>query len=61
MTYHNLPEIPDGVELEKPLVAEGGSTIVLSFTDPISRAWWTEFLRGKRAYEEFGTWVDGRR
>lgn len=62
MTYHNLPEIPNEVdELEKPIVSEGGSAIILTFTDQISRAWWAEFLRSKNARTEFGTWVDGRR
>jgi hypothetical protein len=65
VSWRDLKPIPDDRELERPHVSETGSAtggqVMLSFSDPLSREWWAEWLRSKRAYIEFGTWVDERR
>jgi hypothetical protein len=68
VNWRDLPPIPDETwELEKPFaVSEAGGpnkggSITLVFNDQLSRQWWAEYLRTKKAYETFGTWVDERR
>jgi hypothetical protein len=66
MSWRDLPEVPEDTELARPhRVVEAdeglGGRITVYFTDHLSRQWFAEWLRSRRSYHDFGTWVDERR
>lgn len=67
MSWRDLKPLDDWHELERPAVVESvnihpdSDKITLTFTDPPSREWFAEWLRSKRGWAAFMTWVDEKR
>lgn len=67
MSWRDLKPLDDRYELERPAVVEAiniypdGDKVTLTFTDPLSREWMAEWLRSRRGWAAFMTWVDEKR
>jgi hypothetical protein len=69
MTWRDLRPWPDDwVEPERPYFTEtsgsagaGGGEVTATFADGQSRQWYGEWVRSKRGWTAFLTWVDERR
>lgn len=70
MNWRDLKPIPsEQWELEAPSVTEAaapegstpGGSITLGFSDELSRQWFAEWLKSKRGWAAFMTWVDEKR
>jgi hypothetical protein len=67
MSWRDLRPFPDDwVEPERPDVSEaaridGHPSVIAVFTDDLSREWFAEWLRSKRGWTAFMTWVDEKR
>lgn len=73
MSWRDLKPWPDDwCEPERPRVSEQvllvkdnpditDPALVLEFSDPLSREWFAEWLRSKRGWTAFVTWVDEKR
>jgi hypothetical protein len=67
MSWRDLKPLDDRYELERPSVVEvinihpDGDKVTLTFTDPASREWFAEWLRSRRGWTAFMTWVDEKR
>lgn len=66
MSWRDLKPLDDRYELQHPEVESGrpGTTlseVTLTIADEPSREWFTEWLRSKRCWAAFMTWVDEKR
>ena len=63
------PDVSDLAGAHVSFQAEGGalvsvsgaSQVMLSFSDPVSREWFAEWLRSKRGWTAFTAWADEKR
>jgi hypothetical protein len=68
MSWRDLKQPPTGdwYEMERPAVVEtvninpDGDRVILTFTDPVSREWFAEWLRSKHAWTAFSAWTAAR-
>jgi hypothetical protein len=74
MSWRDLKPLDDWYELQRPgvvesvyihddeeLLAFADDQVTLTFTDAPSREWFAEWLRSKRGWDAFMTWVDEKR
>jgi hypothetical protein len=67
MSWRDLKPFPDDwSEPERPHVSEAdrpgyAGEITLTFADEVSRQWFAAWVRSKRGWTAFLTWVDERR
>jgi hypothetical protein len=67
VSWRDLKPLDDRYELERPVITEAisihpdGDKVTLTFTDAPSREWFAEWLRSKRGWFAFMTWVDEKR